>query len=337
VRVLVTGGAGFIGVNLCEMLSAAPAVTEVVVLDDLSTGDPGNLTDLPDVCLVRGSILDDDALRAAVDGVDSVVHLAARASVQASVASPLAIHEINATGTVRVLEAARRGGVSQVVVASSSAVYGGHSAVVKNEVLPPDPISPYAASKLATEAYALAYARCYRMYVLPLRFFNVFGPRQPPRHEYAAVIPAFLSAALAGRPLTIFGDGRQTRDFVYVESVAAVLTAAVLGGVASRHAVNVASGTTTSLLQVADVIRELLGRDVDVVHLPARPGDIRHSRADTTSLRKLFGGIDMVDLRTGLSRTLTWLRRQSPAIGNAIGNGDRHAANRVLPARRTGQ
>jgi UDP-glucose 4-epimerase len=308
-------------------------VTEVVVLDDLSTGDPGNLADLPDVCFVHGSILDENVLRAVADGVDCVVHLAARASVQASIASALTVHEINATGTLRVLEAARRGGVSHVVVASSSAVYGGHSAVAKNEVLPPDPISPYAVSKLATEAYALAYAHSYGMSVLPLRFFNVFGPRQPPTHEYAAVIPAFLSAALAGRPLTIFGDGRQTRDFVYVEPVAAILTAAVLGRVVSRHAVNVASGTRTSLLQVADVVRELLGRDVDVVHLPARPGDIRHSRADTTALRKLFGGVDMVDLRTGLSRTLTWLRRQSPAAGN----GDRHAANRVLPARRTGQ
>jgi UDP-glucose 4-epimerase len=175
-------------------------------------------------------------------------------------------------------------------------------------------MSPYAASKLAAEAYALAYARSYRMAVLPLRFFNVFGPRQPPAHEYAAVIPAFLSAGLAGRPLTVFGDGGQTRDFVYVESVAAVLTRAVLDRVVSHRPINVAAGTRTSLLELVAVIGELLGREVEVVHMPARQGDVRHSCADTTLLRELFGDVDVVDLRTGLWRTLQWLRSPpSPA------------------------
>ncbi|MBT7123815.1 MAG: NAD-dependent epimerase/dehydratase family protein, partial [Gemmatimonadales bacterium] len=213
-KVLITGGAGFIGANLVRALSDGPD-NDIVVLDDLSFGFRSNLDGL-DVAFVEGSILDEDLLATAMEGVSSVVHLAARSSVPRSIAHPMAAHEDNTTGTVRVLEAARAQGDVQVIVASSSSVYGANDTLPKHEGLAARPVSPYAASKLATEAYTLAWGHSYDMPVLALRFFNVFGPLQPPLHTYAAVIPAFLSAAMQGQPLPVHGDGTQCRDFTYV-------------------------------------------------------------------------------------------------------------------------
>jgi UDP-glucose 4-epimerase len=306
-KVVVTGGAGFIGANLCRALAAADQVSEVVALDDLSTGDRGNLTGV-DATLVEGSILDREALDEAFTGASAVVHLAARPSVPRSIADPMASHHANATGTLEVLEAARRAGGPHVIAASSSSVYGANPTIPKHEDLATVPLSPYAASKLATEGYVVAYQQSFGVPTLAFRFFNVFGPLQAPGHAYAAVVPAFVDAALAGRPLTVHGDGRQSRDFTYVGTVVAVLTRAVVDTVTSPTPVNLAFGTRTDLLTVIALLEDLLGHPVEVEHVDPRPGDVRHSQADDTRLRSLFEGLEPVDLADGLQATIDWLR-----------------------------
>jgi UDP-glucose 4-epimerase len=306
-RVAVTGGAGFIGANLCRAL-LADGVEEVVALDDLSSGSKANLAAAPEVDLVEGSILDAAALDAALVGAESVVHLAARPSVPRSISDPVASHEANATGTMRVLEAVRRHGVGHVVVASSSSVYGGNPTLPKHEDLTPAPLSPYAASKLATESYALAWAHVWGFQVLAFRFFNVFGPLQSAGHAYAAVIPAFVDAALAGRPLPIHGDGRQTRDFTFVDSVTEVVTAAVRRQLGDPRPVNLAFGGRSTLLEVVDELEAILGRPLERQHGDPRPGDVRDSQADQSRLRSLFPEIDPVGLGEGLRRTVEWFR-----------------------------
>lgn len=309
-RVVVTGGAGFIGANLCRALVACDAVTEVVALDDLSTGSKENLAGVDGVELVEGSILDADLLDEVVPGTASIVHLAARPSVPRSLLDPLASHEVNATGTVQVLEAARRHGGPQVIVASSSSVYGANPALPKREDMTPMPVSPYAASKLATESYALAHGSSFGLPVLAFRFFNVFGPLQAPGHAYAAVIPAFLDAALAGRPLTVHGDGGQTRDFTFVGTVAATLTDAVVRQVADPRPVNLAFGTRVSLLEVIARMEALLGRPLERTHTDSRAGDVRDSQADRTRLEALFPDVDPVPLDDGLRATLAWFQER---------------------------
>jgi UDP-glucose 4-epimerase len=306
VRVLVTGGAGFIGANLCRVLTTRSEVTEVVALDDLSTGLAANL-DGVDARLVTGSILDVDLLAEVCAGIDSVVHLAARPSVPRSLVDPVASHEVNATGTLRVLEAARGTG-AHVVVASSSSVYGGTPTLPKSEDLPSRPLSPYAVSKLATEAYAGAYAASYGLPTLAFRFFNVYGPLQTAGHAYAAVVPAFLDAALRGEPLVVHGDGRQSRDFTYVGTVTQVLTDAVLRRVTSPDPVNLAFSTRTTLLELIDLLNAQLGADVAVKHVEPRMGDVRDSQATDASLRRLFPDVEPVALETGLAQTLEWFR-----------------------------
>jgi len=307
-KVVVTGGAGFIGANLCRALVAAGV--EVVVLDDLSSGRRDNL-DPTDVRLVEGTILDREALDAAFDASDAVVHLAARPSVPRSIADPMASHVANATGTVEVLEAARRAGDPLVVVASSSSVYGANPTLPKHEQLATRPLSPYAASKLATEAYALAWQHSYGLPVLAFRFFNVFGPLQPPDHAYAAVVPAFVSAALDGRPLTVHGDGRQSRDFTFVDTVASVLTAAVCRRVTEPDPVNLAYGSRVDLLEVIALLESIVGHRLAVEHVEARPGDVRHSSADDHKVRELFPEVEPVPLEQGLRATVDWMAARS--------------------------
>ncbi|MDP9386593.1 MAG: NAD-dependent epimerase/dehydratase family protein [Actinomycetota bacterium] len=307
-KVVVTGGAGFIGANLCRLLVGRSEVDDVVVVDDLSTGAAANLEGVGGVRLVEGTILDPHVLDRAFDGAAAVVHLAARSSVPRSVEHPVAAHAANATGTVEVLEAVRRAGGPHVVVASSSSVYGANPALPKHEGLAPVPMSPYAASKLASESYALAYAACYGLDVLAFRFFNVFGPLQPPRHAYAAVVPAFVSAAVAGRPLPVHGDGRQTRDFTYVGTVCAVLLDAVVRRVACATPVNLAFGARVSLLELIAELEAVLGHRLPVEHLEARPGDVRHTQGDDTQLRALFPDARAVALFDGLRETVDWFR-----------------------------
>ncbi len=306
--VVVTGGAGFIGANLCRRLEASDGVERVVALDDLSSGAEANLDGAPATELVVGSILDDDALDKAMAGASSVVHLAARPSVPRSIEDPVASHEANATGTLRVLEAMRRHGVGHVVVASSSSVYGANPQLPKREDQPPAPLSPYAASKLATESYALAWAHVWGMRSLAFRFFNVFGPLQPAGHAYAAVIPAFVDAALSGRPLTVHGDGRQTRDFTYVHSVCDVLASAVEDEVGHPTPVNLAFGGRSSLLEVIDLLESIVGYPLEREHTEPRVGDVRDSQADQQQLRSLFPGLEPVALDDGLRRTVDWFR-----------------------------
>jgi UDP-glucose 4-epimerase len=307
VKVVVTGGAGFIGANLCRHLLEADGVDDVVAFDDLSTGFRSNL-DAVDARLVEGTILDPEALDAALDGAAAVVHLAARPSVPRSVADPVPSHEANATGTMNVLEAARRADGAHVVVASSSSVYGANPELPKHEDLATRPMSPYAASKLAAEAYTIAWQRSYDMPTLAFRFFNVFGPLQAAGHAYAAVVPAFVSAALAGTALQVHGDGTQSRDFTFVDTVCAVITDAVQRRVSSPEPVNLAFGSRTNLLQVIELLEDLLGHAVKVEHTEPRVGDVPHSQAANDRLRALFPDVEPVDLETGLRATIDWFR-----------------------------
>jgi UDP-glucose 4-epimerase len=306
--VLVTGGAGFIGANLCAALRADPAIGRIVVLDDLSTGLGSNLDEVSDVELIVGSILDTETLAKAAVSIDAIVHLAARPSVPRSLEDPVATHDANATGTVNVLEAARLGSRAHVVVASSSSVYGANPTLPKTEDMATLPMSPYAASKLATESYALSYGRSFKMDVLAFRFFNVFGPLQAANHAYAAVIPAFVSAALNGEAVTVHGDGNQTRDFTYVGSVASVLVDAVKRRVSSDMAVNLAFGSRVSLLELIALLETEFGRPIARNHVDPRTGDVRDSQADQTRLRGLFPDAVAVSLQDGLRRTVDWFK-----------------------------
>jgi len=304
-RVLVTGAAGFIGSHVCERLVADGH--DVVGIDDLSTGNGANLDGI-DVRLVQGSILDADALSDATAGVDAIVHFAAIPSVPRSIADPVSSHEANATGTLRVLEAARTLDDPIVVVASSSSVYGANPTLPKHEGLATQPLSPYAVSKLATEQYAMAYQRSYGLRTLAFRFFNVFGPRQAPGHAYAAVIPAFVHAALRGEPLTVHGDGTQSRDFTYVGTVSEVIVDAVTRGVTHDTPVNLAFGTRIDLLEAIDRLGGLIDGTLAVDHIDNRPGDVPHSQADNTLLRSLFADVEPVGFDAGLTATVDWMR-----------------------------
>jgi UDP-glucose 4-epimerase len=323
-KVVVTGGAGFIGANLVrELLAGGDTVT---VLDDFSTGVRANLHGC-NAPIVEGSVLDPVALDEALVGAQAVVHLAARPSVPRSLADPLASHHANATGTLQVLEAIRRAGEPYVIVASSSSVYGANRAMPKSEDLVPMPVSPYAASKLAAESYALSYGVCFGLNVLAFRFFNVYGPYQRAGHAYAAVVPAFVSAALAGEPLQVCGDGRQTRDFTFVGSVAAILCAAVRGRVTSDRPVNLAFGTRVSLLDLVAELEQVLDRSLHTTHGDPRSGDVRDSQADDSRLRELFPCAEAVPLRAGLRSTVDWFRHDGGLVGASLDTPER----RVVP------
>jgi UDP-glucose 4-epimerase len=306
-HVLVTGGAGFIGANLVRRLDADARFGRVTVLDDLSTGSLANLAGSA-ARAVEGSILDTDVLGPLVAEADAVVHLAARPSVPRSIADPLASHAANATGTLNVLEAARHAGGRHVIVASSSSVYGANPTLPKHEGLLPMPASPYAVSKLATESYALAYRRCFSLPVLAFRFFNVFGPLQAAGHAYAAVIPAFVDAALRGRPLTVHGDGTQSRDFTYVGTVTEVITEALVRRVDHDGPVNLAFGSRIDLLSVIAKLEGLLGHPVAREHTVNRAGDVPHSQADDIRLRSLFPDVAPVPFDDGLRATVAWMQ-----------------------------
>lgn len=306
-RVVVTGGAGFIGANLVADLVSDERVDQIVVFDDLSTGDRSNVPEHAKVTFVEASILDERALAQACRGAESIVHLGAIPSVARSIADPVASHRANVTGTVNVLEAARRT-MAHVLVASSSSVYGANLLLPKREDQVAQPLSPYAAGKLAAESYALAYGASYGLEVLALRFFNVYGPLQRAGHAYAAVVPAFVAAAIAGAPLTIHGDGLQTRDFTYVGTVTRILRDAAVGRVVSTTPVNLAFGSRTSLLELIELIEAALGHEIARHHVEPRVGDVRDSQADNSVLRSLFPDVTPTPLREGLRATIDWMR-----------------------------
>jgi UDP-glucose 4-epimerase len=304
---LVTGGAGFIGSHLVEALTAAGR--PVRVLDDFSTGDRRNLARLrPATEVVEGDVADPGAVGRAAAGAGLVFHLAALASVQRSVEAPDETHRVCATGTLRVLDAARRAGARRVVYAASSSAYGVPPGDVQVEGDPPDPLSPYAAAKLAGELYCQSFTASYGLETVRLRFFNVFGPRQRADSPYSGVIALFAAALSAGRTPAVFGDGLQSRDFVYVTDVVqALLKAAEAPGVAGR-VYNVGTGRGTSLLELLAALNRVLGTDVAPRHGPPRAGDVRHSRADVGRARRELGYAPSVGLGDGLRRTVEWAR-----------------------------
>jgi UDP-glucose 4-epimerase len=290
------------------MLDRQDFVGHVVALDDFSTGSRRNLAGSPSVELREGSILEADDLDAVMTGAHAVVHLAARPSVSRSLADPMATHRVNATGTLMVLEAARRLGMPHVVVASSSSVYGANPHLPKREDMVPMPVSPYAASKLAAEAYALSYGRSLGLPVLAFRFFNVFGPLQPAGHAYAAVVPTFVSCALTGKPLPIHGDGTQTRDFTFVDTVVSVLASAIRRRVIDPNPVNLAYGSRVSLLELIAALEKIVGQELPRDHVGPRAGDVRDSQADQTRLSAMFPEVRPTPLEDGLRATVAWFR-----------------------------
>lgn len=290
--ILVTGGAGFIGSHLADALVGE---CEVRVFDDLSGGDPRNVP--AGATIIEGDVRDGPAVRAAMDGVDVVFHEAGMISVPASVESPLECMAVNVQGTVRVLEAAREQG-ARVVLASSSAIYGHPESVPVSEPTPKRPTSPYGTSKLTADHFARTYHELHDLPTVALRYFNVFGPRQS-ADDYSGVVSAFLEQAMAGEPLEVHGDGEQTRDFVYVRDVVrANLLAAVTDHTGRSY--NVGTGRATSVNELAATVRRLARTDPPIVHSDARPGDIRHSRADLDRTRRELGFEPTVDLEGGL-------------------------------------
>ena len=304
-KLLVTGGAGFIGSNLIDLIAAKSPEWTIRVIDDFSSGLEENIRS-SSVEITRGSILNTTKLDLAARGVDSIIHLAAIGSVPRSISAPRATHDANVTGTLNVLEAARQNNVQQVIVASSSSVYSSNPSLPRTEFDWTRPLSPYAASKLATESYANAYGKSYGMENLAFRFFNVYGPRQRADHPYAAVIPKFISAAVSGHQLQIFGDGNQSRDFTYVDSVCEAIYIACQYRVTCVHPVNLAFGTRTSLNELIATLEKNLGHELDVEHLDARIGDVRESQADTNLLDSMFPLLRPTPLDEGLNRTIQW-------------------------------
>lgn len=304
---LVTGGAGFIGSHLVDALIASG--NRVRVLDDFSTGKRNHLPHAEPSDLISGSVTDPDAIEEAIRGAECVFHLAALPSVQRSVEDPASTHEVCATGTLRVLEAARRSGVRRVVYAASSSAYGDTPGAVRIEADPLAPMSPYAAAKLAGEHYCKAFTSSYGLETIRLRFFNIFGPRQDAASPYSGVIALFIAAMSAGRTPTIFGDGLQSRDFTYVADAVQALVRAAEAPAASGSVYNIGRGGSINLLQLVQHLNDLLGTRIVATHGPARAGDVRHSQADISRARLDLGYEPKVTFVEGLRQTLDWMRR----------------------------
>ena len=301
---LVTGGAGFIGSHIVEML--VKDGERVRVLDNLSTGRKENITPLlAQVEFIEGDLRDEETVRRAVEGVDFVLHQAAIPSVIRSVQDPIPTETANVVGTLNLLLAARDAGVRRVVYASSSSVYGDSPTLPKVETMPLRPKSPYAVSKLATEYDSRIFTDLHGLETVGLRYFNVFGPRQDPASEYAAVIPKFITAMLCGEAPTIYGDGTQSRDFTYVSNVVAANLLAATAPDMEGRVFNAAVGERYTLLELVDILNEILGTQIKPTFRPARPGDIKHSQADI-SLIEECGYRSQIDFRAGLAKTAEW-------------------------------
>jgi len=310
-KVLVTGGGGFIGSNLVRALLARG--DDVRVLDNFATGNRANLSDVWDeIELVEGDLRSYERVHAATRGVELVFHQGALPSVPRSVQDPLTTSAVNVEGTLNVLLAARDEGVRRVVAASSSSVYGNSGTLPRLESSPPDPESPYGVAKLAAERYCVAFSRVYEIETVVLRYFNVFGPRQDPTSQYAAVVPLFITAIAAGEPVRIDGDGHQSRDFTFVENVVDGNLLAADAPDASGAVLNIATGDQTTVLELADAIGDLVGRDVEKEFLSPRTGDVRHSWADVGEARRVIGFEPRVTLRDGLQRAVDWLLEREP-------------------------
>jgi len=307
---LVTGGAGFIGSNIVEGLLRRGET--VRVLDDFSTGKRENLADMGgQITLIEGSVADEAIVREAVAGVDYVLHQAALASVPRSVEDPVSTNRANVNGTLRLLLAARESKVKRVVFAASSSAYGDQPTLPKVETMAPSPLSPYAVSKLTGEYYCQAFTVCYGLETVCLRYFNIYGPRQDPESVYAAVIPKFITAMLAGERPVIFGDGEQSRDFTYVEDCVQSNLLACTAPSAPGRVFNIACGSRYTLNALVAMLNRILGTSLEPVYDPPRPGDVRHSQADISAAREVLGYQPRDDLEAGLRKTVEWFKKQA--------------------------
>ncbi len=307
---LVTGGAGFIGSHIVEAL--VERNESVVVLDNLSTGKAENLADWRSrLTFIEGDLRDMDMVRKACRGADYVLHQGALPSVPRSIADPVASNEVNVTGTLNVLVAAREAGVRRVVYAGSSSAYGDTPTLPKRESMPANPLSPYAITKYTGELYCQVFPRLYGLETVVLRYFNVFGPRQDPASQYAAVIPKFITALQRGEAPAIYGDGEQSRDFTYVGNVVAANLLACTAPGAVGQVINIACGARITLNKLVEILRGILGADCVPQYAPARPGDVKHSLADTTRATELLGYTVSVPLEEGLARTAQWFAGQA--------------------------
>ena len=301
-KVLITGGAGFIGTNLT--LSLLNSGFKVKILDDLSTGLKQNIS--KDAEFVKASILESDQLNKAIEDCEVVVHLGARGSVPRSIKDPIATHDVNATGTLNVLEAARAS-KSHYIFSSSSSVYGSNMILPKNEDMVLRPITPYAASKMSGEGLSLAYAKTYELSVSTFRFFNIFGPWQRPDHEYAAVLPKWISKCMKGEEIEVFGDGEQTRDFTYVGTVINIITECISNKTLHPEPVNLAYGNSISINKVVQLLKNSFP-DLKVKYLPQRNGDVLHSKNDPKLVQSLYPNVNVEKFETSLQETIDWFK-----------------------------
>jgi UDP-glucose 4-epimerase len=310
-KVAITGGAGFIGSNLAASLIKKGI--DVTIIDDLSTGLLANI-DSKNCEFLEFSINDASKLKKALKYAETIIHLGARGSVPRSIKNPVATHEVNATGTLNVLEAARESG-AHVIFSSSSSVYGRNTQLPKDEKMWLGPMTPYAASKLSAEGYVEAYGASYEIPVTLLRFFNVFGPRQRPDHEYAAVIPKWIWLAMQGKPVDLYGDGTQSRDFTYVKTVVDIVISAMENKVTTKGAVNLAYGNRIFLSEVVDLLKSEFP-NLQVNSLPIRVGDVKESQNSPELLKSLFPKVTPYQFKEALKETIDWLRAEGSTIVN---------------------
>ena len=306
-KVLVTGGAGFIGSNLVDALLRENY--NVRVIDNFATGYRANLAHcLADIELIEGDIRDQETVEEAVHGIDMILHQAALPSVPRSIKAPVTSNDVNVSGTLKLLSAAHKAGVRRMVMASSSSVYGDTEILPKSEDMTPKPMSPYAVTKLTGEHYLRIFAELYGMETLPIRYFNVFGPRQDPNSQYSGVIAKFMKVALEKSCYTVCGDGLQSRDFTYIDNVVAANLRALKSETLSGEPVNVACGIRVTLLDMIAALNKIVGEDIPVTFIEACAGDIKHSQAKIERAKELIGYTPVVDFATGLGRTLAWYR-----------------------------
>lgn len=302
---LITGGAGFIGSNIAHTLLERG--DSVRILDNFSSGRKANIESIQDkIEVVEGDIRDIWTVVEAIKDIDYVFHHAAMPSVIKTVQNPLTAHAINATGTLNVLEAARQAKVRRVVFACSSAIYGDSEVLPKIETMKPEPMSPYAIHKLSGEQYCQIYTNLYGLETVSLRYFNVFGPRQDPTSQYSAVIPLFIKAVLKDKPPTIFGDGEQTRDFIYIDNVVSANLKACTAPNAAGCCFNIGCGIRLTLNETLGIISEIIGKDIKANYVDARPGDIRHSGSDISAAQETLGYTVDFDFKAGLKETINW-------------------------------
>ena len=305
-RVLVTGGAGFIGSNLADELIKRGA--KVRIVDNFLTGFRENLDEISgDFDFIEADVADADAVKKAVEGVEIVFHQAALPSVPRSVDDPLETHNACVNGTFNILNAARDAGVKRVIYAASSSAYGDQQTLPKVETMRPEPLSPYAAAKLAGELYCAVFAQVYGLETFALRYFNVFGPRQNPSSQYSGVISRFIDAFMKNGTPVIYGDGLQSRDFTYIANVVDANIKAAEATAGIGEVMNVANGERVSLLELVDVMKQVTGRtDIEVDFQPERTGDVKHSQADNTRAKEWLGYEKLVGLEEGIKRTIDW-------------------------------